>query len=252
MSKKTLTQRMNEVEARLDDLIEQLREVASDDAASDDTSEALSLLSLDVSCKVRFTCVGHSYEPVSPKPGDVGYDLCAPEDVWLPHGCRRKVDLKVVVETPEPLFVLLTPRSSFGTKHAKGVRIGNTLGVIDPRYCGREDTMSVWLERGEPKMEFVGRLPLTAPLGHKPLAAQCFDAFGTPMDASSTKHVKVSDEGYGVYDVFTVVEEPELLYAEGEKMVQMLFLPVARPELVHVAQELLRETSRGGYGSTGK
>lgn len=247
MSKKTLTQRMNEVEARLQELAAQPQ-----DTTSEDVSEALSLLTMDVTCDVRFACVGHDHAPISPKPGDVGYDLCAPQDVWLPHGCRREVDMKVVVETPEPLFVLLTPRSSFGTKYAKSVRICNTVGVIDPRYCGREDTMSVWLERSQPKMEFVGRLALDAPLGHKPLSAQCFDAFGTPMDAGSTRHVKVSEEGYGVYDVFTAVEEPDLLYAAGEKMVQMLFLPAARPSLIRVTQDLLRETSRGGYGSTGK
>ena len=207
---------------------------------------------VEQSVDVRFSLVGHDYEPITPVPGDVGYDVRAPEDIWLPHGCRREVNLGLIVECPQPLFVLMAPRSSSGTKRLKSVRISNTFGVIDPRYRGQNDVITAWLERESAKQECVGRLKLDTPTRYKPIAAQAYDAFGVPMDQASTKFVRVSDEGYGVYDVFTSVEEPDLICEEGQAFLQMLFIPATQPTLERVQREMLQSKDRGGYGSTGR
>jgi dUTPase len=187
--------------------------------------------------------------PEPPLPGNVGYDLHAPKDIYLPHGCRREIDTGVILQTPVPLFMLMVPRSSMGTKRAHSVRICNTLGVIDPSFRGQTDTIKLHLERDQPKLKFVGNLVLDRPLKNKPLTAQAFDAFGAAMDATS-KYVKVSDDGYGAYDVFTEVEEPDLIFKKDVGMVQAVFVPASRPELIPRLLKEIDAKSRGGFGTT--
>lgn len=201
--------------------------------------------------EVRVSCVDHDYEPMLPRPGDVGYDIHALEDIYLPHNCRRKLNTGLIVECPEPLFVLIVPRSSMGTKYAKSVRIANTVAVIDPSFRGEDDIISITLEREDPKYEFKGRLALTAPTRHKSISIQANEALGAPRD-HNTKCIKVSDEGYGIYDVFVKDDEPDLIYEKGDRYAQMLFIPAALPFPDYVEREALQSISRGGLGSTGK
>ena len=63
-----------------------------------------------------------------------GWDLYLPETVTLRPGEVTMVGLKVAVAIPEGYVGLLVPRSSAGVK--LGVRLANTVGVIDSDYRG--------------------------------------------------------------------------------------------------------------------
>lgn len=198
---------------------------------------------------VRFACIDHDYAPKMPKPGDVGYDLCTPHDLHLPYGCRRQVDTGVVVECPEPLFVMIVPRSSTGTKKAPNVRICNTLGVIDPRYRGQSDTLKVWLEREARKKDYIGTFSPKFPQSIQPLMAQAQAKWG--LEHTDLEFIEVGKDTYDVFG-YPEKEAPSLIYTEGEAFVQMLFLPVSRPFLERFEAEAFSNQGRGGFGSTGR
>lgn len=63
-----------------------------------------------------------------------GWDLYLPETVTLRPGEVSRVGFQVAVAIPEGYVGLLVPRSSAGVK--LGVRLANTVGVIDSDYRG--------------------------------------------------------------------------------------------------------------------
>lgn len=209
------------------------------------------LAQIGLQVRVGLTAAGKV--PKAPVVGDVGYDLYAPEDIYLPYNCRRMVDTGVVVECPIPLFMAAVPRSSTGSKAGHSVRLANTLGVLDPRFRGQTDTIKIVLEREARKQEFVGRVALKRPMSQASAISQAYEAFGVPMDAESTQLVEISQEGHGVYDVFSYVkEEPVLIYKKGERFAQIVFLPASCPTLVETPLDQFDIDGRGGFGSSGK
>ena len=66
-------------------------------------------------------------------------DLRCAEDVFMQEGEYRTLSLGVSFELPEGYEAIVAPRSS--TLKNFGIIMGNSIGVIDEKYCGDGD---VW------------------------------------------------------------------------------------------------------------
>lgn len=67
------------------------------------------------------------------------FDLAASEDVKLREGEVKVIPLGIRMKLPEGYFGLVVPRSSTCLKY--GIMMANSVGVIEPDYCGDND---VW------------------------------------------------------------------------------------------------------------
>lgn len=67
------------------------------------------------------------------------FDLAASEDVKLREGEVKVIPLGIRMKLPEGYFGLVMPRSSTCLKY--GILMANSVGVIEPDYCGDND---VW------------------------------------------------------------------------------------------------------------
>lgn len=67
------------------------------------------------------------------------FDLAASEDVKLREGEVKVIPLGIRMKLPDGYFGLVVPRSSTCLKH--GIMMANSVGVIEPDYCGNSD---VW------------------------------------------------------------------------------------------------------------
>ena len=68
-------------------------------------------------------------------PGDVGYDIHAIEEVFIPRGENRKVPVGFALEIPEGYYVRVATRSGHGIK--KGLQIHS--GTVDSGFRGQLD-----------------------------------------------------------------------------------------------------------------
>jgi len=191
------------------------------------------------------------FTPLQSPKGNAGYDLYIPEgeDIHMPYNTRRKVDLKVIVETPIPLFMFMLPRSSTGTKNAKSVRIANTAGVIDSTYRGQKDNVIVWLERESVKREYIGTLKFVQSMTYGSVIAQAHREFGVPM-TGETECIKVAENTYDVFS-YPPDKDSTLVFKAGSRFAQCIFIPCADAKLVEAALEEFESKNRGGFGSTG-
>ena len=67
------------------------------------------------------------------------FDLAASEDVELREGEVKVIPLGIRMKLPDGYFGLVVPRSSTCLKH--GIMMANSVGIIEPDYCGDND---VW------------------------------------------------------------------------------------------------------------
>lgn len=67
------------------------------------------------------------------------FDLAASEDVKLREGEVKVIPLGIRMKLPEGHFGLVVPRSSTCMKY--GILMANSVGIIEPDYCGDND---VW------------------------------------------------------------------------------------------------------------
>lgn len=67
------------------------------------------------------------------------FDLAASEDVKLREGEVKVIPLGIRMKLPDGYFGLVVPRSSTCLKH--GIMMANSVGIIEPDYCGDND---VW------------------------------------------------------------------------------------------------------------
>ena len=65
--------------------------------------------------------------------GSAGYDFTATVRTEIPSGESRMIPTGIRCEMMEGWVLLIFPRSSFGIRH--GVRLSNTVGVIDGDYA---------------------------------------------------------------------------------------------------------------------
>ena len=144
--------------------------------------------------------------------GDAGLDLCATEDVTLYPGQWKMVGSGVSMAIPKGFVGIVTPRSGLG---CKGLVLKNTIGVIDAGY------------RGEIKMPLFNNNPTHV-----------------WMVASENGKAKTIIDAIPNFDGTIHVHK-------GDRVAQLLIIPVAQASLVQV--DTLDETERGqdGFGSTG-
>lgn len=97
--------------------------------------------------------------PVRQTQGSAGYDFYAPEKIVLEPNGARMFNTGVVADIEQGYVLLLFPRSGLGMK---GVRIANTVGVIDSDYkmeiCCKlvnDSNESIVIEKGDRYMQGV-------------------------------------------------------------------------------------------------
>lgn len=72
------------------------------------------------------------------------FDLCVAENAVIAPGETVHLPTGLIIQAPAGHFLLIAPRSS--TFKKKGLRLGNTIGVIDRDFCGPGDELMlvVW------------------------------------------------------------------------------------------------------------
>ena len=70
----------------------------------------------------------------------VGLDLPLQEDLYIAPQSTVMTDLGFIVQWPQGTYGMIVPRSSTGKK---GLILANTIGIIDPDYCGPQDTLKL-------------------------------------------------------------------------------------------------------------
>lgn len=130
--------------------------------------------------------------PCYKTPGAVGLDLYCREDVYVYPGTYETIPLNTIAKPPDKHFLMLVPRSSLFKN--KGLIVPNSIGIIDPDYCGDDDEIT-----------------------------------GLVYNPTST-----------TARVF-----------KGERLFQLLVMPVTVVSIRPVSDFSLREGNRSGHGSTG-
>lgn len=143
---------------------------------------------------------------------DAGLDLRATEDVTLMPGEWKMVGSGVSVAIPKGFVGIVVPRSGLG---CKGLVLKNGTGVIDANY------------RGEIK------LPL-------------FNSNPTRVwrdSAGPVPNVKIHE--------LVLNTKGTVRIRKGDRVAQLLIMPVAKAQLVQVESLGMTERQDGGFGSSG-
>ena len=148
--------------------------------------------------------------------GDAGLDLCATEDVTLYPGEWKMVGSGVSCAIPERFVGLVVPRSGMG---CKGLVLKNVCGVIDSTYRGE---IGLTLFNNNPTHSIFEEVLET-------------DEDGNPMRVH----------------VHAIVNRGQLHVHKGDRVAQLLIVPVAQASLVEVDTLNDTERSDGGFGSSG-
>ena len=154
--------------------------------------------------------------------GSAGVDLiaCIDEPLTLKEGQVVLIPTGISVNIYDPSIVgILLPRSGLG--HKKGLILGNGSGVIDSDYQGQL-FVSAWNRNPVPKVHFVEASKVN------------------PLCEVNSMQV-----GENLYDDKAITINP------GEKIVQMLFLPVIQVQFELVTEFNESERGDGGFGHTG-
>lgn len=188
--------------------------------------------------------------PVCMEEGSVGYDIALPEDVDLvmPYNSRRVIDTGVIIKPPMKCFELVVPRSS---SRKRNVRLSNTVGVIDPSYCGPNDTLHVDITRDSKKLNFVGTFQLPdsqTNVGYSMMLKDFCDEHNVKLYRASECY----DPETRTVHVYEKPEDEFVVYRRGQRFCQVLFIPYYRPDLVESKLEEFESENRGGFGSTGQ
>ncbi|MBK6791590.1 MAG: hypothetical protein IPG80_03420 [Anaerolineales bacterium] len=78
--------------------------------------------------------------------GAVAFDLTVIEGATLAPGERTLLPTGLVMRVPEGHALILASRSS---NAKKGIRLANSVGIIDQDYCGREDELRIAVHNSE-------------------------------------------------------------------------------------------------------
>lgn len=76
--------------------------------------------------------------------GSVGFDLYSRIDAVIPPKNAMLLPTNFIFETPPGYMLSIVPRSSLFKK--KGLRMPNSVGVVDQDYCGENDECSLYME----------------------------------------------------------------------------------------------------------
>lgn len=72
-----------------------------------------------------------------------GFDIAVCEGGIIPPGGTLFLPTGLVIQAPEGHMLMISPRSS--TFKKKGIRMANTIGIIDRDFCGPEDELQLFL-----------------------------------------------------------------------------------------------------------
>lgn len=75
--------------------------------------------------------------------GSVAFDLAPAESVLVHAHDSILAPTGLIIRTPPGYALVIAPRSSLF--RAKGLRLGNTVGIIDQDFCGPEDELCLFL-----------------------------------------------------------------------------------------------------------
>ena len=75
--------------------------------------------------------------PVEQKEYGAWIDLCCAEDVKMQAGDFKLIPLGIAMKLPEGYEAHVAPRSSTYKKWS--IILANSMGIIDPSYCGSDD-----------------------------------------------------------------------------------------------------------------
>jgi len=185
--------------------------------------------------------------------GSVGYDIALPPDfgnLVMPYNSRRTIDTGIVIKPPMKCLVLIVPRSS---SRKKGIRISNTIGVVDPSYCGQDDNLIVDLTREPKKSTFVGKVSKEdVPNNRDACQAYCTLHDFEPHLKNRMFLQSYYDPDKREYHIYEEGEDDLVVYGKGERFCQILFLPYYKPSLLEAKLEEFGIENRGGFGSTGQ
>ena len=94
--------------------------------------------------KARITRLRKDIElPEYKSKGAVAFDITICENATIAPGKAAFLPTGLIIQVPEGQVLVLAPRSS--TFKKKGLRLGNTLGIIDQDFCGPEDELLIHL-----------------------------------------------------------------------------------------------------------
>ena len=194
---------------------------------------------------------GPEFAPIRAEIGSVGYDLVSPFDIYLPHGCQRMVDTGIVVDltgVDKKIYTELRVRSSTGHKH--DIMLKTTTGVIDPSYCGPEDTIKASLFRLPLMDKHLGTFVRDPDMALSPVA---YRLSANVIDYNVYTFTGTDNiEMVSFYEVAKKYPANNLVFKQGERFAQLLFVPYEAPMIKVVEKAELKPFSRGGIGSTGK
>ena len=192
--------------------------------------------------------------PVKAEEGSVGYDIALPADegpLIMPHNSRRDIDTGVIIRPPEKCFELIVPRSN---SYKRGIRISNTVGVIDPSYCGKDDTIIVSMTR-DPRKIVHSRTVSLDDTKYDSIAEYCRSELNKGIvwmrDELTPRGCWPIEDEEGLFHIYELPEYTTRVYEPGARFCQALFIPFHRPDLVEKKLEEFSDENRGGYGSTG-
>lgn len=123
--------------------------------------------------------------PTRAHAGDAGLDLTANENIVIPSGQRRTINLGTAVAIPEGQVGLLCPRSGHAAKH--GLTTLTVPGVIDSSYRG---PLEIVLYNTDPKPFEVSKGDRIAQLLIMPYTN--LTPVGRPLDTTDR-----GDKGFG-------------------------------------------------------
>ncbi len=90
--------------------------------------------------------------PLRGSTGSAGYDFFAPIEIVIPAHGMEKIPTGVKAAMNEEEVLMLYPRSSIGFK--TGIRLANTIGVVDFDYYNNEDNEGhIWVKFHNPTDE---------------------------------------------------------------------------------------------------
>ena len=69
--------------------------------------------------------------------GSAGYDFICPAEITIPAGGEALIATGIRAQMEQGWVLMLFPRSGLGFRH--GIRLCNTVGVIDSDYAGAEN-----------------------------------------------------------------------------------------------------------------
>ena len=71
------------------------------------------------------------------------FDIAVCEGAVIEPGKTAFLPTGLIIQAPEGHMLMIAPRSS--TFKKKGLRLGNTMGIIDRDFCGPEDELLIYL-----------------------------------------------------------------------------------------------------------